>query len=160
MTLDSIANVIDIVSGVAVVVSLLYLSAQLRQNTRALKAATYNSATANTIAILGPLASQPEYSDFLSRMNSIPDTVTPAEKIRFNAVLLIAFRHWDNLYYQFRSGALDDEMWQSYKNTLAHWLANEAWRIWFRDNANCFSQHLCDLVDSVQQTVQLQSPEA
>ncbi|MGH7926803.1 MAG: hypothetical protein ACREQV_03305 [Candidatus Binatia bacterium] len=76
----------------------------------------------------------------------MPDSVAPAEKLRFHTLLLTAFRHWDNLYYQFRCGTLDTEMWQSYNYTMTLWLANEARRVWFRDNAECFSEHLRDLV--------------
>ena len=37
-------------------------------------------------------------------------------------------------------------MWESYDRTLTHWLANNAWRAWFKSNALFFSDSLRALV--------------
>jgi hypothetical protein len=146
MDLENIAHIAEIASSIAVIVSLIYVGVQVRQNTRALKATTYNAATANSLAILAPMYSNAEFTEFLSRAQSAGAVLTPAEKLRFHMLLLMAFRHWDNLYFQFRSGALDPEMWQSYDRTMNRWFANQAWRDWFRNNAECFSATLRELV--------------
>lgn len=146
MNLENFANLADIVSSIGVVVSLIYVSVQIRQNTRALKAATYNDLTSNTVAILSPLLAEPGITEFIVRVQSDPDSATPAEKLRFHTFLLIGFRHWDNLYFQFRSGALDEAMWRSYDSTMSKWMNNEAWRGWFRENATSFSPDLRELL--------------
>ena len=146
MNIEGVAQLAEIVSSIGVVVSLIYVSVQVRQNTIALKATTYNAVTANSVSILGPMYTHAEFTHFLARMNGQPADATPEEQLRFHVTLLTAFRHWDNLYYQFRSGALDAEMWESYDNTLTRWFANEAWRVWFRNNADCFSASLRELV--------------
>lgn len=148
MELQDLTQIAAIVSSVAVVVSLIYASVQLRHNTRALMATTYNAVTANSLALLSPMTGSPELSEFLHRAHAKPDTLTPAERMRFAAVMLTVFRHWDNLYYQFRSGTLDREMWKVYERTLARWLANEAWATWFRENADTCSESLRDLVNT------------
>ncbi len=146
MDLETFSRIAGIVSSVAVVVSLIYVSVQVRQNTRALRATTYNSVTSNSVAILSPMYARPEFTEFLTRVQSDPDAATPAEKLRFHINLLAAFRHWDNLYYQFRNGTLEREMWESYDRTLTSWLANAAWRDWFRHNSSFFSDSLRALV--------------
>jgi hypothetical protein len=119
---------------------------QVRQNTRALRASTYNAVTANSIAILSPMDTHPEYTEFLTRVQSDYEAATPAEKMRFHLCMLSAFRHWDNLYYQFRNGMLEPEMWQSYDRTMTNWLATPSWRDWFIANAACFSESLQSLI--------------
>ena len=146
MDLQDLTQIAAIVSSIAVVVSLIYASVQLRHNTWALMATTYNAVTSNSPALLSPMTGSPEFSEFLHRAHANPDTLTPAERMRFDAVMLTVFRHWDNLYYQFRSGTLDREMWEIYERTLTRWLANEAWATWFRENAHSCSESLCDLI--------------
>ena len=146
MDLENIARISEIVSSVAVVVSLIYVSAQIRQNTRALRATTYNVVTGNSLAILSPMSAHPEVTEFLTRFQADPELATAAEKMRFHILLLAAFRHWDNLYYQFRNGTLEPEMWESYDATLGSWLDNDAWRAWFKRNAIFFSKSLQALV--------------
>ena len=142
MNLQDLTQAAAIVSSLAVVVSLIYASVQLRHNTRALMATTYNAVTSNSLALLSPMTGSPEFSGFLHRAHAQPDTLTPAERMRFDAVMLTVFRHWDNLYYQFRSGTLDREMWDIYERTLTRWLAQESWANWFRDNADSCSDSL------------------
>lgn len=146
MDLQDLTQIAAIVSSIAVVVSLIYASVQLRHNTRALMATTYNAVTSNSLALLSPMTGSPEFSEFLHRAHAKPDTLTPAERLRFDAVMLAVFRHWDNLYYQFRSGTLDREMWEIYQRTLTRWLADEAWAAWFRENAHSCSESLRALV--------------
>lgn len=148
MDLQDLTQVAAIISSVAVVVSLIYASVQLRHNTRALMATTYNAVTANSLALLSPMAGNPEFSEFLHRAHSEPGSLTPAERMRFDAAMLAIFRHWDNLYYQFRGGTLDREMWKIYERTLTRWLANDAWAAWFRENAESCSDSLRELVQA------------
>jgi hypothetical protein len=146
MELEFVSKIAEIVSGLAVVVSLIYVGVQVSQNTRALRATTYNEVTRNSVAILSPMFAQAEFTEFLHRMQSAPDAATPAEKLRFHITLLTAFRHWDNLYYQHRNGTLEREMWDSYDRTLTNWLANPVWRDWFRANASFYNESLRALV--------------
>ncbi len=146
MDLETITPIAEIIGSIAVVVSLIYVSVQVRQNTCALRATTYNAVTSNSIAILSPMFSHPEFAEFLVRVQSHPGMATPAEKLRFHVCMLSAFRHWDNLYYQFRNGMLEPEMWESYDCTMTGWLTNPAWRDWFVGNAACFSKNLRTLL--------------
>ena len=70
MDLENIAHIAEIASSIAVIVSLIYVGAQVRQNTRALKATTYNAVTANSVAILAPMYANAEVTDFLTRAKS------------------------------------------------------------------------------------------
>jgi uncharacterized protein (DUF885 family) len=58
----------------------------------------------------------------------------------------IADLHWDNLYFQYRNGALDEQMRLSYDRTMSKWMDNDAWRAWFRANATSFSPDLRELL--------------
>ena len=146
MNLETIARIAEIVSSIAVVVSLIYVGMQVRQNTRALRATTYNAVTANSISILSAMDSHPEYTEFLVRVQADPAAATPAEQMRFHLSMLSGFRHWDNLYYQYRNGMLEAEMWSSYDHTMTAWLEIPSWRDWFARNAGCFSASLQALI--------------
>lgn len=61
MDLQGLTAIAGIVSSLAVVVSLIYASVQLRHNTRALMATTYNAVTANSLALLAPVCGSAEF---------------------------------------------------------------------------------------------------
>ena len=140
------SRIADIAGSIAVVLSLVYVGIQVRQNTRAIRATTYNTVVHNSLAILTPMYAQAEFTEYLQRVQSDPEAATPAEKLRFHINMLAAFRHWDNLYYQHRNGMLESEMWESYHRTMSGWVKNAAWRNWFIANADSFSESLQTLV--------------
>ena len=146
MDLENLAHIADIAGSVAVVLSLVFVGMQVRQNTRAIRATTYNTIVQNSIAILAPQFMHQEFTEFMAKFQSDPQAATPAETARFHAIMLAAFRHWDNLYYQFRNGMLEGEMWESYHCTMSSWLDRAAWRDWFDAHAKMFSESLQALI--------------
>ena len=59
------------------------------------------------------------------------------------------YRHFGNLVYQYRVGALDRQMWQSYRNTLKKHLCMPSWQAWFEVNKEAFSTSLVELVGRI-----------
>ena len=57
------------------------------------------------------------------------------------------YRHFGNLVYQYRVGALDRQMWQSYRDTLKKHLNIPSWQAWFEENKGVFSTSLVELVE-------------
>ena len=55
MTLDQYANLFEIVGGVIVIITLVFLVIQLRQNTRALKSSTVLFSHNTTLTVYGML---------------------------------------------------------------------------------------------------------
>ena len=64
------------------------------------------------------------------------------------------YRHFGNLVYQYRVGALDREMWKSYENTLEQHLRVPSWRTWFEENKTIFSSSLVQQVERTCQRIQ------
>jgi len=87
MNLQDLTQAAAIVSSLAVVVSLIYASVQLRHSTRALMATTYNAVTSNSLASLSPMTGSPGFSEFLHRAHAQPDALMPAERMPFDAVV-------------------------------------------------------------------------
>ena len=146
MNLQQWAQIAEVVGSAAVIVSLIYVGVQVRKTTRALPATPSTALTANTVAILAPMTRDPEFTEFLHRAQTSHDALTLPEQLRFHMTMQIAFRHWDNLHYQFRNGTLDREMWEGYDRTMTRWLTNDAWRAWFHDNGESYSESLRALV--------------
>ena len=62
MDLENLAHIADIAGSVAVVLSLVFVGMQVRQNTRAIRATTYNTIVQNSIAILAPKFMHQEFT--------------------------------------------------------------------------------------------------
>ena len=81
--LESLASLGEIVGAVAVVVSLLYLAVQVRQNTRAQRLENASRILDRTASMQGALSRDPATSILFSKGVSDPSELTPQERIQF-----------------------------------------------------------------------------
>ena len=116
MTLAELGNVGEALSGVAVLVSLIYLIVELRRNTRTARS---NSAWNSTVALAElceVIASNPQLSELTMRAldaDTDPDDLTPAEFTQFFFVCRSVLYKYEAQWFLWSEGSLSDEMWQN-----------------------------------------------
>ena len=103
--------------------------------------------TENSLRLLEPSFREGDFADFLHRAQRDPSSLSPTELVRWDAYMTAVYRHFGNLVYQYRVGALDQQMWQSYRDTLKNHLSTPSWRAWFEENKGIFSTALVENVD-------------
>jgi hypothetical protein len=157
-TLQALGNLGEFVGALGVVISLVYLAQQMQQNTTSVRAAAFNSMVQNSISLLEHSFRDSEFADFLHRAEQDPDSLTPSEKLRWDAYMTAVYRHFGNLIYQFRVGALDQQMWTSYERTLEdHLRRTPSWGDWFEANQGVFSDALVEHVDRARRAVEAET---
>ena len=125
MNWDAISAIGEVVGAIAVVVSIAYLSIQIRSNTRAMKAtasfdATHSWATFNENMVNW---SDGEYEIFLRSFDPSADPAefSPLEKARLGIQCRALFQKLEGQYFLFRGGFLEPGVWtarQSWARSL------------------------------------------
>ncbi len=146
-TFQILGNLGEFIGALGVVASLVYVARQMSQNTRSVRAASFNSMVQNSIRLLEHSFRDSEFAAFLHKAETGPDSLTPAERVRWDSYMTAVYRHFGNLVYQYRVGALDQQMWESYRETLHEHLRTPSWAGWFQDNRSLFSSALVEEVD-------------
>ena len=145
-TLQDLGSLGEFVGAIGVVVSLIYLARQMSLNTTSIRAASFNSMTENSIRLLEHSFRDGDFAEFLHRAEQDPSNLSPNELVRWDAYMTAVYRHFGNLVYQYRVGVLDQQMWQSYRDTLKQHLCTASWQTWFERNQESFSTSLVALV--------------
>ena len=118
MELDQLGSIGSIISGIAVVISLIYLAIQIRQNTEAGRTSTYQSIVSDFGTMNNNLAGNPELShmfvDALENYHKFDDQ----EKARISQMFFQIFRMFENMFYQQKKGYLDQDLWIGWKRRL------------------------------------------
>ncbi len=86
----------ELVGGVAVIVTLIYLAFQIRQNTRAIRLSTSHAVTEDFRNTFALMAEQIELADAIHKGSKDPRSISGAEKMRywgFNHYYLYAFEN-------------------------------------------------------------------
>lgn len=127
MTLQDWGDIGQVVGGLAVVVTLIYLAKQIGQNTHAMDEArklalaqTYQMRSDALQEMLVHAADSQHIGPIIIKLTELgyPKDVSALEKLdelergRFRLWQIAQLTHWDNMYYQFQQGYLDHEYYE------------------------------------------------
>jgi hypothetical protein len=135
MTISDLGALGELISAVAVVVTLWYLAVQIRQNTHAMDeskrlalAQTYQMRADALQSMLVHAAESQYIGPLITKLTQLgyPEDVsaleqlTPDERGRFRQWQIAQQTHWDNMYFQYQQGYLDEEYYQdSFRERVA-----------------------------------------
>ena len=146
MDWTAIGAVGELVGAVAVVVSLIYLSRQVRQNTRALRTANAATVKQNFQTIARAFITDRGASDIILRALK-RDELTPAEQLSAYAWFFDVLKSGELAYSQYRSGDLDEAVWEaSLQFFLAYW-TTPGMREYWRDRRQAFTPDFREAMD-------------
>ena len=155
MNWEAIGSIAELLGALGVIASLVYLAAQIRHNTRSLRASTYESLAQATAASNILLISDPEIAELVERGLG-NDTLDRDTRTRFVAYLRMTFRRYDSVFLHYRQGILPPEAWEAYWNSFRKILRSPNVRdFWVRskddympDFRDLVSQEINRIVDS------------
>ena len=108
MTLSDLASIGSLVSGAAVLGSLIYLALQVRQTDRNQMAAIRHSRVTRAVDVLMAHA-DPSLADAWRRGSQNPDEITQTELSQFLSACRALFYHLEDGFYQHEAGLLNAE---------------------------------------------------
>ena len=110
MSWEAISAVSEIVGAVAVVVGLIYVAAQIRQNTKLMRAAAKQSLTEASQNFIYTAIDRSE--EWVKLMTG-DDPSTPEEEARMSLLVRAMLRGFESQCYQRESGLLEDDEWRA-----------------------------------------------
>jgi len=129
--LEALAQLGELAGGVAVVVSLVYLAYQVRQNTHSLRTESYARALDRVAAMQARLSSDADFSAVLTRGSADPAALGPLERAQLAWAFYEMFGAFEFMFHQAKSRALPDEVWRRWSDTLAWWISLPGVAAWW-----------------------------
>jgi hypothetical protein len=97
MNWDALGAFAETISAIAVVVTFVFLTIQLRQNTRAIEHATNRAVFEDAYTWMYKVAESPEMADlYLAGMNG--EALSSRDRLRFSLLLNTLFVHWNHAF--------------------------------------------------------------
>ena len=134
MTLENIYYVGQSVGVVALLISILFVGYQIRQNTKAIKATSHHAITDSFNQINTILISNPNCARVWRRGLSGLKTLDEDEKISFGFMMLGYSRIFETLYYQYKNGTMDKKLFDAELATLKWSAGNPGFRQWWAES--------------------------
>ena len=147
MSWEAIGAVGEILGALAVVISLGYLATQIRTQNQESKIASVHEILAayrETIVSLQHGETASIYIKAIQDYNSLNDI----ERIQFVALCQSMFRVWEEAYFQWKRGRLEDGYWNGMNTLILDFLATpaaqEAWNV----RKHAYTPEFCTWVES------------
>ena len=149
MTLEVIYYISQIVAVVGIFGSLVFVGLQIRQNTRALKATSHHAVTDSFNAINTLILSDPKVARIWRLAIAGSDELDEDERISADFMLLANMRIFETLYYQYKNGTLDKQLFDAELKTLKWVVGLPGFLAWWPVNPISLSDEFRAFIDGL-----------
>jgi hypothetical protein len=117
MNSDRINQWLRLAANIGVLVGLILLIVELRQNLDTVRAQTRNEISTALISFLFEQATNPHLSEVIVRSNQGKE-LNETENAMYVARSEAIFRYWENVHYQYRKGMYDEVEYKNHLETM------------------------------------------
>jgi hypothetical protein len=118
MSLQEFAELGAAMSGVGVIASVIYVSIQIRHNTRAVRASAFQQVVNSFAAISFDIAKDKSLVDLYLRAGRDFATVGEVERAQYSLLLLSFLRRAENVFFQTEIHLLQSEHWSGIRDSI------------------------------------------
>jgi hypothetical protein len=135
MSLEDLGNIGEFVAAVAVVLSLIYLAVQIRQNTRSVRMASHHAVMSEFRTNVRVLTQDPELASAYQVGLEHPDQLSETDRARFGPMLASSVQIYEELYAHYRAGLIERDLWESRQRNLFYLMSLPGPLAWWRGEA-------------------------
>ena len=130
--------VAQIVSAIAVVVSLIYVGLELNRNTVSLRASTFQTAADSVTGFSAMVAAQPDLARIWTEGLQDLESLMPDERVRFYFLMATVGRRIESAFVQRQAGILDRDQWATFASVCSLF-GLPGGRAWLAENPSNFT---------------------
>ena len=148
MSWEAISAIGQVLGSIGVILSLLYLATQVRQNHRASTVSAKLVSTQLLSEFINDFIKDPALMDLWLRGRHSYDGLGDMERLRFANMCLKAFWFYSTAEFQLRQGTLQEDDWAEFYAVIRYWLDGEGVRTWWeRIGRTRFGKNFVRFVD-------------
>lgn len=148
MSLSDLASLGSFVSGIAVLISLLYLALQVRQTEKNQRGTIANVRASRTVDVV-LRGTDPSIATALQKTFGGAQDLTPFELRQFTAYAGAFLINSEDTFLQRRHGLLEDDAYRAYRISVSSMMANPAFRLAWRMRRHRHGVEFATFVDKV-----------
>ncbi len=115
LSLEKTHKLAELTAAVAVVISLIFVGFEVRQNTTAVQSAAAQSVHENFAAWYASVQGDPDLLEITIKGMRDYTSLSATEKAQFIAVFMSFSSHTQNAFYKWTEGSLTPELWRSWE---------------------------------------------
>jgi hypothetical protein len=160
MNWQALGAVAEMIGAIGVIATLGYLAVQVRQNTRAIRAQTYDSFVSQFRNWNEPMRSDQGMAERFQELVEDVESLSPEEQLHAIHVLFDFARLAENLHYQYQEGMVSDAVWRGWENTFRAYLSAPGFAWYLDKRRSFFAPEFNEWVSMLQGTSRVADPRA
>ncbi len=113
--LKEYALIAEIISAIAIIISLVFVGMQIKENTKATRASTFHEIASLDIHVLLSFANSEDSANKISTFRENPDALSSNELNHAFYLFAAEVRHVENMFLQHQNKMLSERDWRSRK---------------------------------------------
>jgi len=115
---DAIGALAELVGALGVILSLVYLAFQIRQNTNAMRGAAHESHISRVTNVTLGIGTNPQASELIARGSRDFGSLSHTERAQYRHPMGALLIGAEATLYQFKRGNLEEEIWERSRATF------------------------------------------
>jgi hypothetical protein len=148
MNIETVNVWAQLIASLGVIISLFYLAAQVRQNTRSARAIVVDSLARSMHDLAFEIAQNDELLKLATTSLQDWNSGTELERARFASFMLGYFKLFENAWFQMRKGTLERDQWEGYDAFLRSVWMHPPVKIWWSMRRTFFAPGFRQYVES------------
>ena len=150
MDWDAVGAIGEIIGAAAVVITLVYLAAQVRAANRSVRTSVRDSAFRQVQDWNNQLVSEPDLPLIFQMGLEQSESLDEAQRTRFMHMAYSFIKLYENLYLHHVDGSLPDEAWEGTKTTFMVYIGRPGLRAYWEQRRGFFHADFVRFADSIE----------
>ncbi len=147
MNWEAIGAIGENIGALAVLITLAYLAAQIRQNTATVRSSTAQNTNAQLSQLFSLITSDPQVAEIFRTGLQDAEGLSPSDQVRFNFLLHNICTNFEDSFHQHEQGHLDPDLWRRIA-AITVWYAHQpGFLTWWDSDRFIYSTGFRDFVD-------------
>ena len=147
LTIQDLGSIGEFIAAIATLATLAYLAIQVRQNTRALRASTFQEISTAMSLTSEAIATHPDLVSLVFKGAEGLANLTPEELHRYNLTLLMIFRRLESVYVQRTLGSITAELTGGFERSGISSIASGGGAEWWETAKPAFAASFVAYID-------------
>jgi len=148
MNWEALGAISELLGAAGVIASLIYVGVQVRQNTRSMRAATYDSLVRSNGEWLAPLIQDAALATSFEVAVSNWAEVEEDQRPRVMFLLTQLFRHWENAFFQQQQGTLAPSLWLTWQVVILSYFHQPGIQEWWQLRRTVYSTEFREFLEA------------
>jgi hypothetical protein len=143
MNWEAISAMANLLAALGVIATLIYLSIQIRQNTKAVRSSSIENLI-DSLAATAQAGVENEYVvPLMLKANTRPETLTEEDRMRLHFWFIMTFRRFEGVYFQRELGFVDAAVIEGFERSHMSILASRSGQAWWANAKEIFNSRFC-----------------